>query len=79
MTDNTLVFECPHCKVIILVYSRELNCRIFRCGIYKSNGEQIPPHSDKKTCDDLFAQDLIYGCGKPFIIKDNKAEMCDYI
>lgn len=79
MIDNALVFECPHCKILIMVYSNELNCKIFRCGVYKNSGEQIPPHSDKKTCDELFEKNLIYGCGKPFMIKDNKAIECEYI
>lgn len=79
ITDNTLYFECPHCNILIMVYTNEIGCKIFRCGIYKTTGEQIPPHTDKKTCDDLFNYNLIYGCGKPFLIENNKAIKCDYI
>ena len=80
--DHILVI-CPHCKDYIFVYLSDLNCHIFRHGIYKNNMKQIDPHSDKKTCDDLFKNNLIYGCGKPFqIIKNNNnyiATICEYI
>ena len=58
--------ECPHCKIV------EVNCAIFRCGIYK----QIPPHLSKE-CDAIV--DKIYGCGKPFCLVNGKLEPCDYI
>jgi hypothetical protein len=54
ITDNTIYFECPHCNILIMVYTNEIGCEIFRCGIQKTTGEQIPPHTDKKTCDELF-------------------------
>ena len=57
-----------------------MNCKIFRCGIYKSNGQQINPHLNKSICDELAANDLIYGCGKPFLIdNNNNALICEYI
>ena len=75
-----LLFDCPHCKFGILVYKNELNCRIFRCGILKNNGAQIPPHLAKETCDLLYIQGYIYGCGKPFRITDNlEIVKCGYI
>jgi hypothetical protein len=41
---------------------------------------QIDPHLSKKDCDDLFMNDLIYGCGRPFKVNDKlEAEVCDYI
>jgi hypothetical protein len=55
---------CPHCDITIEII--ELNCRIFRCGILKSNGQQIDPHLSKKYCDWLVERNEIYGCGKPF-------------
>ena len=57
-----------------------MNCKIFRCGIYKSNGQQINPHLNKSICDELVANNLIYGCGKPFLIdNNNNALICEYI
>jgi hypothetical protein len=79
-----IVIECPHCHDSILI--EQLNCKIFRHGVLKSTNQQINPHLSKLECDNLFENNLIYGCGKPFIIindinEDNnyKVEICDYI
>ncbi len=70
--------QCPHCEQWIEII--ELNCRIFRCGMFKGSGQQIPPHSSKEDCDRWAQQDMIYGCGKPFRIEDPyRAVVCDYI
>lgn len=76
-----MIIICPHCNGSIII--EEINCGIFRHGIIIQTGEQIPPHSSKNICDELLANKLIYGCGKPFqIIMDNKEiiiQKCDYI
>jgi len=84
-----LFIHCPHCNQMIEVI--ELNCKIFRCGVQKTNMEQIHPHLPREQCEQLVLQDKIYGCGKPFRIeviekkKDEKVEIeyktsiCDYI
>ncbi len=80
-----LIINCPHCDGSIIII--ELNCKIFRHGVFKNTGNQIGPHSSKEECDQYIKQNLIYGCGKPFqIIEDNtnndnkyKAVICDYI
>lgn len=81
--DDYYSFECPHCKVMIIVYEKELACCIFRHGTYKKDNNQINPHLNKEECDRLYENNLIYGCGKPFeFIKDGKnsrVEICDYI
>ena len=83
-TKNQLdiVVICPHCKDPILI--QELNCGIFRHGIFKQNGQQIDPHLNKETCDELLANNLIFGCGKPFQILHEpddsfKIHICEYI
>jgi hypothetical protein len=72
---------CPHCSIMVEII--QLNCKIFRCGIYKSSGEQIDSHLPKNECDQLVQTNAIYGCGKPFCIKNNippfVVEKCDYI
>jgi phage FluMu protein Com len=79
-TEDYMIIKCPHCKEDIFIFIKELNCKIFRHGIYKSNYEQIPPHLDKEKCDKLVEDDLIIGCGKPFKINEEKnAINCDYI
>lgn len=85
--NNTLPFiiNCPHCNEPI--YITELNCRIFRHGAFKKTYDQINPHATKDECETYIKNDLIIGCGKPFIIniheKKNKiiysATICDYI
>lgn len=72
-------FLCPHCLIGVEVKKKELNCKIFRCGVYKSNNKQINPHAKKELCDKLKKEDLIYGCGKPFMFKGTYVEICDYI
>lgn len=79
-----IVIDCPHCKNTVLIYRNEINCAIFRHGIIKETGGQMNPHSSKTICDELFKNNKIYGCGKPFkLLKENKnnykVEICDYI
>jgi hypothetical protein len=92
--EDYIVVSCPHCKLLNIIYKKEINCAIFRHGVLKNNGNQIGPHTSKEECEKLVENKLIYGCGKPFIIKnkiksddkktnedDNEywAEECDYI
>ena len=75
---NPFIINCPHCNQSIII--EQLNCRIFRCGIYKNNFKQIHPHLNKELCDELSSNNLIYGCGKPFRIDENNNPLiCDYI
>ena len=77
---NEIIISCPHCNQLSIIKINELNCRIFRCGVYKYNFVQIPPHLDKLSCELLVTNKLIYGCSKPFKIdNDYKARVCDYI
>lgn len=80
-SNNQQVVICPHCGGTLII--EQINCNIFRHGVYKINGEQINPHLPKNECDRLSRDNLIYGCGKPFttVNKDNEiiAEICDYI
>jgi hypothetical protein len=80
---NYICVKCPHCFDFIIINKNEFNCKIFRHGIYKSNFEQINPHLEKKQCDILITNNLIYGCGKPFSINNINNEyvayICDYI
>ena len=76
-----IVVICPECDDPVLI--EQLNCRIFRHGILKSNNNQINPHATKDECDYYIKNDLIYGCGKPFKILENnnelEPEICEYI
>ena len=79
-----LLLKCPHCDDFVEII--EINCAIFRHGIFKDNLQQINPHLSKIECDNLINNNLIYGCGKPFQIikKENQNDtyeliICDYI
>lgn len=90
--DKNFAVVCPHCNTWVLI--EEINCGIFRHGVNKQTGFQIPPHLDKESCDRLFSLGEIYGCGKPFKIVSNPfysksrtddanlkyfGEICEYI
>lgn len=49
----TTICYCPYPDCNIGVEIIEINCAIFRCGIYKNNGTQINPHLSKEECDKL--------------------------
>ena len=72
-----LVVNCPHCSDPIII--EELNCCIFRHGIFKETSLQIDPHSSEELCNYYISQKKIYGCGKPFRVEVDKAVVCDYI
>ena len=78
---ENFVVKCPHCDVDILI--EKINCAIFRHGVLKTNMEQIHPHLPKQECEALYANNLIYGCGKPFKIdyinNQHVAQKCDYL
>jgi hypothetical protein len=76
------IITCPNCDTYLCI--TELNCCIFRCGIYKKTNEQINPHLSEENCKKLIETNQIYGCGKPFqiIVQDNGdwiVQKCDYI
>lgn len=69
---------CPWCERPTIILS--VNCGIFRHGVCKKKMIQIPPHASKNVCDKLVKEDKIYGCGKPFQVKnDGTTSKCDYI
>jgi hypothetical protein len=83
MDDSYIIVTCPHCLCNIQIYEKEINCKIFRHGVYKDSYNQLLPHETKKECDKLFNEQKIIGCGKPFKLINQKnnwiAEICDYI
>ena len=64
--EDIYLLKCPHCNIDIIVKKTELNCCIFRCGIYKNNSMPVNPHLTKIECDKLVIDNKIYGCSKPF-------------
>ena len=80
--DEYYHLVCPHCSGCILVHKNELNCRIFRHGVFL-NGEPIPPHASQEECERLVSMNQIQGCGKPFqVVREGETEIavpCGYI
>ena len=80
---HEIYIVCPHCLFPILIMKKDINCAIFRHGVYKYSGKQMDPHTKKRICDEVKRRGLIYGCGKPFQLKRNKrkyyAVPCGYI
>ena len=72
------VIKCPHCQDPILI--EEINCAIFRHGVFKNTHQPIPPHASKVDCEEWKKKNEIYGCGKPFRLNSQRIpEICDYI
>jgi len=72
-----MIVRCPHCHIAIQI--AELNCAIFRCGVLRATGEQIPPHAPRQQCMALRARKAIWGCGRPFRVVRGRAHPCGYI
>jgi hypothetical protein len=68
--------HCPKCfSALELV---EINCGVFRCGIFKKSFESISPHATKGDIMEWLSQDLIYGCGTPLELIDGRLTICEY-
>ena len=76
-----IIVTCPHCNMFIEIL--EINCAIFRHGVFKKNNNQINPNASKEECDQYIKEDKIVGCGKPFrLVLDGetyKTVICEYI
>ncbi len=77
------IITCPNCHDITIVKRNQLNCLIFRHGVFKHNFTPIDPHLSKDLCEQLLSENKIYGCSKPFqlILQNSKfySVKCDYI
>lgn len=85
LDHDILRFTCPNlnCGRQFEVLLLEVNCKIFRCGIFKSNFQQINPHESKELCDKYALDNIIFGCGRPFQLVQSisvwSVEICEYI
>lgn len=85
MNSKTFYYPCPHCDGMIEVKDEDINCGIFRHGIYNNlapqslAGKPLSPHASKKECELASNRGIIFGCGKPIQMWNNKLIECDYI
>jgi len=82
--SDILTCHCPYLDCNVAIEVVEINCAIFRCGVYKNQtdphyGKQIDPHLSKQDCDRIKKEDKIWGCGRPFKLVNGKLIQCDYI
>ena len=76
---NSYYFECLHCHAICEVSKEDINCQIFRHGVYKEDQTQLDPHASKEVCEFAKKNNLIWGCGKPLRFDGEHVMICDYI
>lgn len=85
LEDQVYLFDCPHCSCQIQVSYDQVNCMIFRHGVYRDTMTPINPHASERDCDSLINMGMVYGCCKPFRLTRNQsgqldeAIICDYI
>lgn len=77
-----VIFNCPHCDLLIQVKILDIACGIFRHGAYKTNLIPINPHTPKDECMRLASDPNIVGCCKPFSLQKKidgyAVEICEY-
>jgi hypothetical protein len=84
-TSEYHCLPCPHCEALMMLPIKDLNCKIFRHAIRKSDGANVNPHAPQAECEKWVQAEEIYGCGKPFRFIDAqgdqpaRVEICDYI
>ena len=66
--NDHYVFNCPYCDISCIVHINEVNCKIFRCGVFTDTFQQINPHAGKEECENYVLNNRIYGCGKPYMM-----------
>lgn len=72
-----MIVNCPWCQKMVWV--SEMNCKIFRHGVMKKTFTQLNPHASEDECMKAVNDDLIFGCGGPFMIdKNNYAIRCTF-
>jgi hypothetical protein len=78
---DMFIVTCPHCQEFVQI--AQVNCAVFRHGVYKDTFEQVSPHLSLNHCTELRSTGRVYGCCKPFkvVLKDGtyEAVVCDYI
>lgn len=68
-------FDCPVCmrdfglSYRVKVKQSELACGVFRHAIWKHTGRAVNSHESREMCESLFRNGLVFGCAKPFIIR----------
>ena len=46
--DDSILIICPHCEMLMSLIKNQINCAIYRHGIYKETFQQMDPHTSKR-------------------------------
>ena len=63
-----VVVHCPHCRLPASITSQEIDAGAIYHGVMKKNGHKIQKRIPPEWVQYLKSNDLIYGCGKPFMV-----------
>ena len=74
--EKEIIKSCPVCFQFVVI--EQINCGIFRCGVFKDTFECIPPHSSKEQIELWKKAGRIWGCGSPMELVNNELVVCDY-
>lgn len=66
LVDNHYTFWCPWCDGGVQVDQTQINCKIFRHGAFKNNGQQIGQHLPHNEAQNLVKDQQINACGHQF-------------
>jgi hypothetical protein len=80
--ESLIMFTCPYeeCQGTITVAPNQINCGVFRHGVYKATGRPVGAHLSQDKCLELVRQGKVYGCVQPFRIrKIPKPSLCKLI
>jgi len=65
---------CPQCQGLVIIEENEVNCAIFRHGVFRNSGQPIPPHSKLDQCQRWVENNEIWGCGAAFSLNKSTLE-----
>lgn len=73
---SDMIKTCPVCFQFVVI--EQINCNIFRCGVFKDTFEYIPPHTSKEQIELWKKAGRIWGCGTAMELVNNELAVCDY-
>ena len=66
---KVFTYSCPHCEGIIITEYNQLNCKIFRHGVFIDTLKQIGCHANKIECDKIEKTILFMDVGNHMKLK----------
>ena len=85
MSNCYKIVKCPHCELLVLVYIKDYNCKIFRHGTYKNDLTKqktlidlsLSLISDPDACNNFNLILVLYFCSRNINYRENQIkEFC---